>query len=66
MKTLILNKEIYSYSSILKAKSIYSDCAKIHVFTNRDNWLLIFSNCCYNPEQTIREFENYLIGLENA
>ena len=66
MKTLILNKDIYSIMGIQKAKAAYADFAKIHVLPQKHSWLLVFHSFRYDPEQTIQEFENYLIGLENT
>ena len=65
MKTLVLNTEIYSLSNVEKARRAYKDYATV-LIRNRDNKLrAYFLHCRYDENQTIKEFENYLIGLEN-
>ena len=66
MKKLLLSKEIYSYENIQKVRSVYCGYGVIHVIPDKNNWLVLFSRCAYGEETTAREFENYLIGLENT
>lgn len=66
MITLKLSSEIFSLKKINLTKNIYSGYADITVGKEDDYWTLRFFNCKYDKEITIREFENYLIGLENS
>ena len=66
MKRLKLNNDIFSLKSIGIAKEAYSELATIAVIQGRRNTELIFTNCKYGEDLTVKEFENYLIGLENS
>ena len=66
MKKLQLSKDVYSYEKLRKVKAIYSDYAQIHVVPEKKHWLVLFTRCTYGEDETVREFENYLIGLENT
>lgn len=59
-------KEIYSRETIARAVSDYAGIAKIAVDEDDKYWNLEFSKCVYDTDVTKMEFENYLIGLENA
>ncbi len=61
-----MNKSIFGRSSIEKAVNDYGDFANIAVSETDKYWILQFSDFKYDEEQTVMEFENYLIGLENA
>lgn len=66
MKTLKLNKDIFSLETINAAISDYAQLAEIK-FAERNHYVLLtFLNCKYDKEFTIKEFKNYLIGLENT
>ena len=65
MKELKLNKDIYSNHRIVNAISAYSGFAEMEMHNRGKHWLIVFLNCKYDEELTIKEFENYLIGLEN-
>ena len=60
-----LSKELYSKNNILKAIEDYSSLARIAFGQDNSNWLVRFTNCKYDENRTIWEFENYLIELEN-
>lgn len=66
MIKLILCKEIYSRENILSTISAYRDYATIILNDVNDKYELIFRKCKYSKKITIKEFENYLIGLENS
>lgn len=66
MIRLKLDNEIYSSKSINLAKEAYSMLADIHVISGRNTTELVFSNCKYDEDRTVKEFENYIIGLENS
>lgn len=65
MSRLILKKEIYSVKSIETAILAFRDIASITFFDQAPQFILQFSNCKADMDLTIKEFENYLIGLEN-
>ena len=66
MIRLIVNTEIYSLENISKAAEAYKNLAKIKISGKSENITILFWKCKYDEERTIREFENYLIGLENS
>lgn len=66
MIRLELHKEIYSYEKIKYVMDIYKEYARIKILNEEDKFILIFDKCKYEEKTTIREFENYLIGLENT
>ncbi len=65
MKKLVLNKEVFSVNQITAAKIAYKDIADIKISSKKNYFVVNFFKCKYDEERTIREFENYLIGLEN-
>ena len=65
MKELIVNKNIYSNKSLRAAITAYSGYASITIQDHAKTCSLFFTDCRYDEERTIKEFENYLIGLEN-
>lgn len=60
-----LSKEIFSELNLQRAIRAYKGYADIEITEVPDAWMLDFKNCRYGAERTEREFENYLIGLEN-
>ena len=63
---LTLNANIYSRQVVEVAIIAYKDLAEITVIQNEEQIQLTFDNCRFDPSMTIKEFENYLIGLENS
>lgn len=66
MKKLILNREIYSNQSIARTMQAYSNHAMITVNYDACYATVFFDQRKYDSDQTIKEFENYMIGVENA
>lgn len=66
MKTLKLSKELYSLINIEETIDVYDRLANIEILHRNNCYLLSFSGCRYDTNRTIKEFENYLIGLENS
>lgn len=66
MIRLNVSTDIYSLENISKAVDAYKELAKIKVSSKSETAKIVFRNCKYDEERTIREFENYLIGLENS
>ena len=65
MIDLSIDSEIYSDSTIAKAIADYKNLAKISISHIGGKIRLNFTDCKFNGLITIKEFENYLIGLEN-
>lgn len=66
MKKLKLNRSVYSEDSIKVALQAYKDFAAITMNDEAHEIVLIFELCRYDEELTVKEFENYLIGVENS
>lgn len=66
MIKLELNREIYSRENVDAAREAYREIAKISVKEKKDYIRVFFLNCKYGEERTVKEFENYLIGIENS
>ena len=60
---LQLISEIFSLEAVEAAVRAYSGLARIQVESRPGGWLLSFTDCRYDPQLTIREFNNYLINL---
>ena len=65
MIELALHTEIYSEDKINQVQAVYREYAIITKSLVGQYWILKFDNCRYDEALTIKEFENYLIGLEN-
>ena len=66
MKKLELSTEIFTWKHIQAAREAYNGYASIMVLPGKQKWILVFTHCKNDESQTVREFENYLIGLENS
>lgn len=66
MKKLKINRSIYSDKAIRNAIQAYQYVAAITPKMNEDYAILTFWKCTYDEDQTMKEFENYLIGVENS
>ena len=66
MIILKLNSDIFSLEKINFTKKVYSEYADIKIENVERYWHLSFENCKYDEAVTVREFENYLIGMENS
>jgi hypothetical protein len=64
-KTLILDLELYPERLIEKAIRNYREIAEITCTRNGEFAEMLFKNCVYDEERTLREFENHLIELCN-
>lgn len=65
MKELKLSKAIYSIEDIKKTVGAYSGYATMEIHNKGEHWGVMFSACKYDEKLTVKEFENYLIGMEN-
>ena len=61
--SVFLNKELYDELVICEAISVYEDLAQIQIKDRISHWECFFDRCRYSTAITIKEFENYLIGL---
>ena len=66
MRKLTLNTDIYSDQIIEAAIIAYKELAKITISRSNHQIQLEFTECKFDASITIKEFENYLIGLENS
>lgn len=66
MKMIRFSKNIYSQNSIRQACTAYRELAKIDIVEMKDHFLVTFRKCQYDEETTVKEFENYLIGIESS
>lgn len=65
MVKLLLSTEIYSEKNIRNTCNAYKDFAKIKMKRKGTYIELIFNDCRYDQNITMKEFENYLINTEN-
>lgn len=66
MIILKLNSDIFHLEKINFTIKTYSEYADITIENVERYWHLSFKNCKYDEALTVREFENYLIGMENS
>jgi hypothetical protein len=66
MIKLELNRDIYSRKNVDAAREAYKEIARIMVKEKRSYIRVLFVSCKYEEGRTVKEFENYLIGLENS
>ena len=66
MKKLRINRSIYSDDTIEKTLLVYKNYAVTTVHYKRDYAIITFWKCKYDEDQTMKEFENYMIGVENS
>lgn len=59
------DKEIYTEGNLLAGIAAYQGLATIGLNEDEHKWILRFSACKYDEKLTAKEFENYIIGLEN-
>ena len=64
MNKLRLYTDIYSESSIKETCDVYKNYAKIKIKRKKSYVDLVFEMCKFEPDITIKEFENYLINVE--
>lgn len=66
MKKIKINRSVYSDDTIEKTMMVYKNHAVTTVQYKCDYAIVTFWKCKYGEEQTIKEFENYMIGVENS
>ena len=66
MKKVQISRSVYSDKTIASTIKIYQNHAIVTAEFECGYVVLTFSKCKYDEEQTIKEFENYMIGIENS
>lgn len=66
MKKLKINRSVYSDETIKSTMQAYQNLATITTKIKGDYAVLTFWKCKFDEERTVKEFENYLIGIENS
>lgn len=66
MRKIQINSKIYSEKNIKQALADYKNIAKTSLRKGKSYHTVTFWKCIYDEGQTLKEFENYLIGLENS
>lgn len=66
MKKVKINCSIYSEKTIQAAIQAYQNHAVISAKFKDNYAVLTFWKCRYDEDLTIKEFENYMIGIENS
>ena len=64
--TLKLNKDIYQSGSVAQTINAFKQLAHISFTEDADSYICMFEMCEYDAEQTVKEFENYLIDVSNT
>ena len=65
MTKIRLNSEIYSENNVKLAVEAYCELARIQVDIQGEYYILQIEDTKYDESRTVKEFENYLVGLEN-
>ncbi len=65
MTSLRISKEIYDEKSLSGAVEAYKGFAEIKIEDIGESWTVSFEKCINGEQITVKEFENYLIGIEN-
>lgn len=66
MKRITVSAEIYSANTVRRAIKDYAALAKIDLRQKDRQLIITFWRCKYDEGRTAKEFENYLIGIENS
>jgi sRNA-binding regulator protein Hfq len=66
MKKLKVNRSIYSDETINQTMMVYKNHAVTTFSFKHDYAVITFWKCKYDEALTIKEFENYMIGVENS
>ena len=63
---MVIKQELFSEKALFNAIKDFSNVCDIKASRIPVGWNLMLDNCKYSRELTEKEFENYLIGLENT
>jgi len=64
MRKLQVNRSIYSDNTIKITMQVYHGYALTTVSFKKQYAIVTFWACKYDEDETIKEFENYMIGVE--
>lgn len=65
--TINLNKELFDFQCIMSAAEAFKELAEFDISnTDKKYYSVQLKNCVYSEETTGKEFENYLIDLQNV
>lgn len=65
MNKLSLSKELYSETLVRQSVEAFAQIADINIIISSKYYICDFLNSKYSLNETIKEFENYLIDLTN-
>ena len=63
LSKLLISKDIYSDLAVSMTISAFEYLCKIDIVDNDTYWTCLFRDCKLDFYLTIKEFENYLIGM---
>lgn len=63
MNKLLLSKDLYDKAYIINSIVEFKEHTTIELSENNEYYICLFKNCVYEAQETIHEFENYLIDL---
>ena len=66
MKRFKFNRNVYSDKAIEAAILAFKNHATMLVSYKKKYAIVSFIQCRYDETQTVKEFENYMIGVENT
>jgi len=66
MKRMKVNRSIYSDNSIVATMKAYRKHALTTVKYENKYAIITFWLCKFDEGETVKEFENYMIGVENS
>lgn len=63
MNDLTLKKELFQLTNIEQTIDAFADLCTVLVSEQENTYICVFLDCRYDYENTVKEFENYLIDL---
>ena len=66
MNELRLSSQIYSEGCIREGIDAFADLCSISLSSSDGTYIVSFSDCVYDTDETMKEFENYLIELTHG
>lgn len=66
MNKLFLNKQIFGLNSIENAKAAFNGICEVIITENDKYFVCSFKKCRYDIDETVKEFENYIVDLMNV
>lgn len=66
MRKAQIRREIFSLQSIKQAIDDYKNIVRTSLEIGKTYYTVTFWECVHDEDLTVKEFENYLIGLENS